>query len=167
MAITLKYLSEHLTFPVNAFNPIEYSDGERKEIVDKINYLVNGSDHKVVFFEYQPQDKIYSIIYYDVEKISFSEDKVRLAETKKNVEKFFSKIFKKVNHLISPKDITIIDAVYHRIRTTSGEVHDNRQFHPKVPHQTMCAVGRVSQMSIVDDFVRDTFDNLLGKSYNW
>jgi hypothetical protein len=149
--------------------PLQYSEQDRMEIVDKITSLIGSRRHETVFFEYRENEKLFYLVHFGKNQISFSKEAAQNATTKavqKKAKKLLSEAFSSANHLFAVQNLTIIDAVYHRIRTTCRQVHDNRKFHDKVPHQTKCYVGHFG-CDIDSEFIRDTFDNLTGQRPNW
>lgn len=157
----------HVDGPTATFAPIQFTEEERGEIDQKIKELVKNKSSQTVFFEYRTTDSKFYFIHYGGEQISFTAEEVKSESAEEAVKNLFSQAFSKTKHLLTPLDITIIDAVYHRIRTTSIQVNDKRIFHPKVPGKTECLLGRIGGSTICEQFIRDTFDNLRGTRQNW
>lgn len=129
--------------------------------------MVGDNKSQTVFFEFNLTEKKYYFIHVGGEQISFTVQDVKSDSAEETVKDLFSQAFNKKMHLLSPVNFTIIDGVFHRIRTTSSEVHENRNFHPKVPGKTDYLMGRIAGASICDNFIRDTFDNLRRTRFNY
>jgi hypothetical protein len=144
--------------------PSKYSETDKSEIDAKISKVIHGHRHQIVFFEYNTDQELFYLTHFGHQQFSFSINDITKKEVRKLAEKLLSEAFSLPSHIISFKNFTIIDGVYHKISTTCTELESNRNFHGKVPNRTKLYAKRFG-CHIAKDFLRNTFDNLNRKAY--
>lgn len=150
---------------------INLTDDNRESVAKKINELLGNVKCHTVIFGCEPDKENFYVHYVGSHTVNFKKADASQEQVQTKIKELLNTAAgNKITRNFQSKQLTVIDAIYRRIWTTSREIHD-AAYQSKIglnePLRAIQSSGLFSHTSVVENSFSSIIDNLTGERMNW